>query len=78
VWDQVLLERKITQQEALTSLIQFASKQEPLVQTMLFGQVAESDYPELVQIMLRRLGSGQHRRPSKKKRSVRGAEPLAD
>jgi len=55
-WDKVLADRKISQQEAVVALMEWASRQEPILQTMLFGQVPESDQAELARIVLRRLG----------------------
>lgn len=54
-WKSVLDARKISQQKAIVATIEWIVEQDALLQTMLFGQVPESDTAELAKIVLKRL-----------------------
>jgi hypothetical protein len=56
-WQGVLDARKISQQKAVTAMIGWLVEQDPLMQTMLFDQVPETDKAELAKMVLKRLSS---------------------
>lgn len=66
-WDKMLEDRKMSQQDAVVSLIEFILGEEPLTQNMIFQQTDVNDRAELSRIVLRRL-AGQ----SRKKAARRG------
>lgn len=57
-WDAMLAGRKISQQDAAVSLMEWLVEQEPLIQTMVLGQVPEADKGELARFVLERLAKG--------------------
>lgn len=61
-WETTLQGRKISQQRAVTSLIDWLTQQEPLVQAMIFNQVPETDHGELSRLVLDRLGKRKKKR----------------
>ena len=58
-WDEMIGGRKISQQDAVEPLIQWIVRQEPLMQSMVFGQVPASDTGEVARrLLLERMGRG--------------------
>ena len=64
-WDGMLTARKITQQAAVTALIDWITCEDPLTQTMIFGQVPVQDRADLTRLVLKRL-AGSARKPPRK------------
>lgn len=54
-WHALLQDKKITQQNALESMIDFVVNADQLTQSMLFKQVGTEDHPALERIVLKRL-----------------------
>lgn len=54
-WEKVLADHKITQQDAVTALMKLAVDADPLLRSMMFGQVPERDHLELSRIILKHL-----------------------
>lgn len=52
-WVQTCAERKISQQDAITSLMEFVLNQDEVAQLMLFNQARPR--PDLIEVVLRRL-----------------------
>ncbi|MDB5298290.1 MAG: hypothetical protein JWO31_4273 [Phycisphaerales bacterium] len=57
-WGEVLDSHNITQQGAVSALIRWALKQDPLTRSMIFGQVPETDHAALSRMVLKRLADG--------------------
>jgi hypothetical protein len=56
-WEKLLDEKQITQQAALLAMIDWVVAQDPLVQSMVLGQIPASD--DLVRVALRRMAERQ-------------------
>lgn len=61
-WQEVLKEHKISQQDAVLALIEWAIGEDPLTRAMVFGVVPDVDRAELTKIVLRRLSASQKRK----------------
>ncbi len=58
-WDAMLDEHRISQQDAVLSLIEWCLDEDPLTRAMVFRQVPSKDRAELSRIVLRRLASSK-------------------
>jgi hypothetical protein len=58
-WVEVLRGRKISQQSAVTALMAWTVKQDPLLQSMLFDQIPETDHADIARIILKRMAGAQ-------------------
>ena len=58
-WEKMLEEHRITQQAAITSVMEWLISEDPLTRAMIFKQVPVKDRLELSRIVLRRLGGGK-------------------
>ena len=54
-WEKVLTEHNISQQDAVTALMEFATGEQPVTRAMLFKQVPIEDRADLSRLVLRRL-----------------------
>jgi hypothetical protein len=75
-WLALCAEKKISQQDAMESLLDFVFVQDEMVQSMLLGQTKAKD--DLIEVVLRRLRSAPGRKsrlnPRKAVRTADGVE----
>lgn len=58
-WKKILDERKISQQRAVISLMEWIVGQEPLIQLVIFGQVPAAERRQLSQLVIERLAGNE-------------------
>lgn len=57
-WDNVTTAHKISQQAAALALMEWFVQQDPMLRSMVLGQIPEVDPSDLAKLALRRLAAG--------------------